>query len=399
MCGLSGSDVENEVVRHLDRFLRTDIDRPLAVALSGGGDSLALALMAADWARAQGRPLLILSVDHQLRPQSLAWTDQCEAIARRLGADFRRLLWAGAKPNTGLPAAARHARHRLLAQAAREAGAKVILMGHTGSDLAESALMRASGSSTPDPRVWSPSPVWPQGREVFLLRPLLGLSRADLRAWLTEQGETWIEDPANADLAYARVRARTADPGQVGRASDPANVGSLLATTTGDDAGVLTLPRAAFREAAPEAQSRYLSAACLCAAGTARPPRPDRVDRLTQRLCGSEGVVATLAGARIAADDQNVRFTREIGELARTGGAGIDDEVWDGRFEIDPADQQEELRPLMGLSRHLEARPASPGRTGLPVVVVAAGRVRLARARPLALSRLKAACGGVPFEP
>lgn len=393
------SDPEHDVGGVLDTYLRSDADRPVALALSGGGDSLALALMACAWTRAHGRKLLILTVDHQLRPESRAWTDQCEATATRLGADFRRLNWTGPKPATGLPAAARQARHRLLAQAAREAGARVILMGHTRSDLAESARMRASGSSTPDPRVWSPSPVWPQGREVFLLRPMLGLDRTLIRTWLAERGETWIEDPANADLAYARVRARAASPDLVGPTAEPADLTALLANTTADEAGVLTLPRAALVNAAPLAQARFLSAACLCAAGTDRPPRPDRIEALRLRLGGVAPVVATLAGARIEADGRDLRFLREIGELTRKGPARLEDGVWDGRFEILPADLDADIRPFRGLSRHLTERPRSPGRAGLPVVVEPEGQVRAAKASPLALTRLRAACGRVRAEP
>ena len=396
---LTGPDIPNEVLRLLDQYLRTDTERPVALALSGGGDSLALALMTADWARGNGRPLLILTVDHQLRPESRSWTDQCEAIAARLGADFRRLAWTGPKPATGLPAAARQDRHRLLARAAREAGARVILMGHTGSDLAESALMRAAGSSTPDPRVWSPSPVWPEGREVFLLRPMLGQDRTRIRDWLAERGETWIEDPANADLAYARVRARAADPLAVSPASEPPDLTTLLAATSGDEAGVLALPRTALRDADHRAQARFLSAACLCAAGTERPPRPDRIEALRLRLIGTATAVATLAGARIEADALEIRFLREIGELTRKGPASIEGGVWDGRFEFASSDLAGDIRPLRGLTGRLKVRPASPGRAALPVVMEAEGQVRLAGARPLALTRLKAACGGVRREP
>jgi len=396
---LTGPDIPNEVLRLLDQHLRNDTERPVALALSGGGDSLALALMAADWARGNGRPLLILTVDHQLRPESRAWTDQCDSIAAKLGAEFRRLAWTGPKPATGLPAAARQARHRLLARAAREAGARVILMGHTGSDLAESALMRAAGSSTPDPRVWSPSPVWPEGREVFLLRPMLGLDRAWIRDWLAARGETWIEDPANSDPRYARVRARAEAAQDVPQAADPVDVSALLTATTADEAGVLTLPRAALCAATPLARARYLSAACLCAAGTARPPRPDRIMGLGLKLCATDPVVATLAGARIEADALEIRFLREIGELTRKGPARIEDGVWDGRFEIASSDLAGDIRPLRGLTGRLKVRPVSPGRAALPVVMEAEGQVRLAGARSLALSRLRAACGGVPREP
>ncbi|HQN50642.1 MAG TPA: tRNA lysidine(34) synthetase TilS, partial [Phenylobacterium sp.] len=188
--------LKEAVHARLDARLNPDSRAPLAVALSGGSDSLALTMMAAAWAERHHRRLLVLTVDHGLRPESAGWTALCAGHARRLGADFQALCWRGDKPLTGLPAAARAARHALLADAARQAGASVILMGHTADDLAESAAMRAAGATTPDAREWSPSPVWPQGRGVFLLRPLLDQGRAVLRAWLAAQGETWIEDPA-----------------------------------------------------------------------------------------------------------------------------------------------------------------------------------------------------------
>jgi tRNA(Ile)-lysidine synthase len=183
---------------------------PLAVALSGGGDSVALLWLAAEWARSTGRRLLALTVDHGLHPESRRWTAEAGEIAARAGAAWRALSWEGEKPSAGLPAAARAARHRLMAEAARHAGASVVLVGHTADDVLEAQLMRASGSTTPDPQEWRPSPVWPEGRGIFLLRPLLGIRRDALRAWLTERGEGWLDDPANADLRYARTRARIA---------------------------------------------------------------------------------------------------------------------------------------------------------------------------------------------
>ncbi|HQT52410.1 MAG TPA: tRNA lysidine(34) synthetase TilS, partial [Phenylobacterium sp.] len=185
----------------LDRRLLSASPAPIAVALSGGGDSLALSLIAADWSKVRRRRLLILTVDHGLRAESAALTRACAATADPLA-------WEGDKPATGLPAAARSARHRLIADAARAAGAKVILMGHTASDRLEAAAMRQAGASTPSPREWTPSPTWPQGRDLFLLRPMLSQTRAEIRAWLAERGETWIEDPANEDPRFARARAR-----------------------------------------------------------------------------------------------------------------------------------------------------------------------------------------------
>ena len=116
---------------------------PVTLGVSGGGDSMALMHVAADWAQRRKRRLVVLSLDHGLSPHGPAWNDQVARAATSLGLDWLGLNWEGAKPESGLAEAARQARHALLAEAAREQGAKVILLGHTLDDLAEADWMRA----------------------------------------------------------------------------------------------------------------------------------------------------------------------------------------------------------------------------------------------------------------
>ena len=409
-----------KVEQRLDARLDAGPGAPLAVALSGGGDSLALARIAAGWARRHGRPLLILTVDHGLQSGSAEWTRTCAATAERLGAGFRALSWRGPYPAAGLPAAARRARHALLADAARAAGVRIVLMGHTADDVAEAALMRAEGASTPSPREWGPSPAWPEGRGLFLFRPMLGVGRAEIRDWLAEAGEAWIEDPANEDPRFARSRARHARL-QGAAAADAADVDpenaatAALASQVRETPFGLALDRQAFREAGSEAARRVLGAACLAAGGGTRPPRTGALEALRLRLCAAEDVQASLAGAQVLADARDILWGRTAGEMAR---AGVPDlalsagqaGVFDGRFEV------EALRPvavtrLAGRMSGLPARaraglaevpPAFRG--GLPAVVSGAG-TRLAsgegsgvRLRALARARLAAACGEIASE-
>jgi len=385
---LPPSGLEQTVGHVLDRRLRAGHSRPIAIALSGGGDSLALLLAAADWAARAGRQLIVVTVDHRLRPESAAWTEACAAAAARLGLAFRPLAWTGDKPTTGLPAAARAARHALLADAARDIGARVILVGHTADDVLEARLMRQAGSTTPEPREWSPSPIWPQGRGLFLLRPLLGVRRAKIRAWLSARGETWIEDPANADAAYARPRARQA----LARGAAPeavearASATALALAARADTAAGFEIDRAILRAAEFAAVARFAAAACLCAAGTARPPGRAKVERLAERLAAPLDFTASLAGARVEARGDIARFQREPGEAARGGLAPLslqpgDAGVWDGRFEIMAA------RPTAAVAA---ARGASPMAQDEGVEL---------DIRPLTYERLLAACGAIEAEP
>ena len=377
---------------------------PLAVGFSGGGDSLALLLAARTWARANGRPLLALTVDHGLNSQSAAWTARAARTARSLGAGFRALSWTAAKPRTGVPAAARRARHSLLADAARAAGASVVLLGHTEDDVREAGWMRAHGSSVGAPREWAPSPAWPEGRGVFLLRPLLRLGRAELRALLAGSGLGWLEDPANDDPRSLRSVARRSADGPavaVAIASGP-RVGDFEV----DASGTVRLGRAADR--------RLLAMACVCAGGGERLPRGDGLDRLTARLASGQAFVATLAGARIAAGE-SLTICRDPGRLTSSEAPLPPGEpvVFDGRFEITGRQAGLVVRPLGGLVSRLE----KPGRSGLgafapwarrslPALVKPDGTVTcpiLAQgawgsARALVGDRLEAACGRIARE-
>jgi tRNA(Ile)-lysidine synthase len=387
--GHPSAGLEDAVGEVLDRRLLGGSPRPIAVALSGGGDSLALTLIAAGWARRAGRQLLVLTVDHRLHLESVSWTSACAATAARLGADFQPLAWTGDKPATGLPAAARRARHALLADAARAAGARVILMGHTADDKLEAGLMREAGSSTPEPREWAPSPAWPQGRGLYLLRPMLSFRRAELRDWLGARGERWIDDPANEDRTYARPRARQALAGGAGpkaKPDEPAATARTLALACIDDAQAgIVIARADLQAAAPDARARFVAAGCLCAAGTDRPPSRKKAERLSERLAGGEDFTATLAGARVTANGATLSFQREPGEAARGGlqplrlAAG-ETGVWDGRFEI---------------TAHKAVEVQALRRTALP----AAADGGAMDVTPLAHDRLLAACGVIAREP
>lgn len=405
-----------------ERRLDTASTAPIAVALSGGGDSIALLWLAAAWARAHGRSLLAIHVDHAINPKSAAWRDFAADAAARAAAGFLSLAWEGPKPAAGLPAAARAARHRLLAQGARAAGARALLTGHTHDDALEGERMRETDvPALGRLREWSPSPAWPEGRGLFLLRPLLDIRRSDLRDWLRARGETWIEDPANGDLRYARSRARAALAGPSPLAGEGGAAPLPPMPTHGPrpppqggrvtEDGRIVLPRHGLDAAT-------LSAALLSAAGTDRPPRGLQVEGLLERLAGSAPVDATLAGARLVADGAAVQIGRDAGERFRGGLLPLDlpesaPVVWDGRFEIVADVPGLQVQPLGGVIARL-AKPdrarlkAVPAwaRGALPALVTGDGGVSLprplgdgaARATPLSGPRLAAARGLVTTE-
>ena len=368
--------------------------------------------MASGWARDRGRRLLALTVDHRLTPDSARWTAFAREAARSAGADWRGLPWEGPKPCNGLPAAARAARHRLIADAAREAGAHVVLFAHTAGDVAEGELLRSEGSTLGRVRDWSPSPAWPEGRGLMLFRPMLDVDRTELRAWLAGRGTGWIDDPANDDPRFARSRARASLlPGGEGGA--PADRRGRMrdcgASRLGDGpphppvrpwaSGFLPLPpgEGSF-QINRSIPARALAAALVCAGGGDRPPRGDRLERILARLKAGERFTATLCGARVEAAGDHILVTREAGEFVRRPPsplpltAGVE-AVWDGRWAITVAGPGWSVVPAAGrlgaLTKADRARldalpPAARG--GRPVLIrndgtapVLAGSVATAR--------------------
>jgi tRNA(Ile)-lysidine synthase len=184
-------------------------DCPLvAVALSGGPDSLALALLAAAWAADRGGSALALVLDHRVRLAGRIEAALAAAWAENAGLAVRRLaLPPGVAPTA---AALRRARHAALFQAAAEAGALHLLVGHHAADQAETVVLRALGGSG-ERGLGGMAPVRHTGA-VRLLRPLLGWTPAEVRNVLRRSGQPWCLDPSNETLGTrAMIRRAMAD--------------------------------------------------------------------------------------------------------------------------------------------------------------------------------------------
>ena len=235
--------------------------------------------------------------------------------------------------------------------------------------------MRAEGSTLGRVREWSPSPVWPEGRGLMLLRPMLGVRRQALRDWLAAQGAGWIDDPGNEDVRFARSRARKGLLPVVGGGShaEPTTGGPLSGTDEGRlypsaqavaplrDAALPTVgdQPSPFRLAdryAPGGSSPLprgegllildrtisqptLAAALVSAGGSERMPRGDRLATLTTRLATTDAFTATLCGARLDATLDHILIHREAGEFTRRPPPDIPlipgiEAVWDGRWAI-----------------------------------------------------------------
>ena len=199
----------------------------IVLAVSGGPDSIALMWLAVRWRRALGRGprLVAVTVDHGLRPEAAGEARDVKRLARALDLPHRTMRWTGAKPKSGLPAAARAERYRLLAQAARESGATHILTAHTRDDQAETLLMRLlRGSGIAG---LSAMARVTEREGVLLARPFLDVSKSQLMTTLRKAKVGFADDPTNHDRNFTRPRIRAVMPLLAAEGGDARNLARL----------------------------------------------------------------------------------------------------------------------------------------------------------------------------
>ena len=283
------------------------------MAVSGGADSTALALMLAALG-AHGMPLtLVLAhLDHGWRGAAEAAADVAalRGLARRIGAP----LVTVPAPHPAVPTedAARRWRYRCLEALAREHGCRHVATGHHLRDQAETVLMRLERGSGRVGLAGIPARRPLGEHDVAVVRPLLGVDPRVLRAWLAEQGVGWREDATNADLARDRARARArllAVEARGGRASrDLAALADRLRARLRRDEARLERALGDCLRVHPQVPAVEVARATLSAL------TPPFLDLALRRL-----------GREIAADRDGPFFTRRHLALVRgllgTGGA------------------------------------------------------------------------------
>lgn len=328
----------------------------IAVAVSGGADSLALALLAHDWAKGLGGEAVAVTVDHRLRPEAGAEAARAGHWLAAHGMDHRTLTWDGPKPRADLQAAAREARYGLLEDWARGAGILHVLLAHHSDDQAETLLLRLGRGSGVDGL--SAMAAVQESFAVRWLRPLLAVPRARLAATLAARGQDWIEDPSNRNPAFARVRMRALLPVLAAEGLTPqrlaatarrmARARAALEHGVAEAAARWVVPHpAGFAWADPQAFSRppeevglrMLSRLLTGVGGGAYAPRAERTQALFFRLRGGLSRAATLAGCRVVPQGGRLLFCREAGRMAPpltlVPGAEM---AWDGRFRLKVAE-------------------------------------------------------------
>lgn len=315
----------------------------VAMGLSGGADSTALALLLNDWVAARGGRLTALTVDHGLRATSQAEAAQVARWAATAGINHVTLTWSGPKPRRAIQERARAARYRLLETWCAEAGVLHLCLGHQADDQFETVAMRAARRSREEGLAGMAALV--EHRDVRLLRPLLGVRRAAIVAWLARRAAAWIDDPSNRDPRFLRSRLReSGSPGggpaataAAARAAIDAAVSACAAAScTFEPEGTASVELAGLAAWPPAVVRRLLQRVLVTCGGGHHTPREAALDGFVAWLAAPGAQRSrTLGGCVCKITGDRLIVAREPSAIpGRSAVVSPREGAWDGRFEI-----------------------------------------------------------------
>ncbi|USG62704.1 tRNA lysidine(34) synthetase TilS [Sneathiella marina] len=394
---MAESTLQQRFNQKLDSLIGLARERRLAVAVSGGSDSMALALLARHWAAENSVDLEILTVDHGLRPASKQEAVTVGGWMKLLDLPHASLVWDGPHPTSGIQNAAREARYRLMAAYCKARNIQVLLLGHQLEDQLETFLMRFSKGSGLEGLASMREESQQFG--IRLLRPLLGFKRQELRDFLTEEKQSWLDDPSNENPQFTRTQIGPilsdlqALPGSsletialsVERVSR-ASIALQEVTTLRFDTfcrlspyGFIQFPSDTIPGCPKEVGLRLLVLAISSVRGEHMPVKLQSLENIYERLFERETSVSeTIAGVQISKFAKGWLVSREPGRrgLPEISLAGKTETVWDQRFQIIDTAAEKDRDPLLLIKRigpigwrHLQAANPSKAETELPAKV------------------------------
>lgn len=328
----------------------------IAVAVSGGPDSMALLLLLREWCARRQVTLTALTVDHCLRDESGTEAAQVAAWCEALGVAHAVLPWRMGPSQRGLSrspqAAARAARYDLLLNWCHANGHARLCVAHHADDQIETFFLRLARGSGVD----GLAAMAPKSRRagVDLLRPLLSFRKNALEATCVAAGQGWVEDPSNGNRKSARVRFRQARAIFAAEGFDDARllatiahlqrarqaletaVDALLAQTCRWDSwGAAHIDLAAFVAAPAEIALRALTRVLTTTAGEIYGPRFERLERLYGSMIAGPWRDSTLHGCHIMRDGTEILICREADAITEDVRVNAGETVlWDRRFSI-----------------------------------------------------------------
>lgn len=338
------------------RPLKRQIAGPkIGLAVSGGGDSMALLHSMNEWVKENGCEISVATVNHGLRSEAHAETQMVQRACKRMGIPCTTLMWTGWDEVGNLQNAARQARISLINAWAKENAIHAVATGHTADDQAETFLLRLARGSGVDGLSGMATMRVRDGMQWF--RPLLTFRRAELRQFLKSKRVKWVDDPSNDDESFDRIKMRKAQSALddlgltvdrlVETATRMSTARRALERLTKENASSVVTPTKygsvkidieAFKNLPLELRYRLFAHALKWVSGSHYRPRFDALLESAAKL--SNGQDHTLLGCHIISDGKIGEVCREVSKIENN----IDlQNLFDGRWELSGGELSDDM--------------------------------------------------------
>ncbi len=320
----------------------------IALALSGGGDSMALALLLNEFCSKKSIKLVALIVNHNLRDDSRSEAEWVKSQMDNIGVECHILDWVGDKPDTGIQENARNKRYQLLTEKCHELGIETLAFGHNLEDQNETFWIRLISGSGIDGLSGMASSS--KRNDIKIIRPLLPISREELREICKSHKQTWIDDPSNQNENFTRVNIRKnlkffEEAGlsqnrlndiiaKISQANDALkNITDkvIAKIVRSNPYGYVTIDLDGFYNCEDEIKFRILSNILQNFSNNKYPARSANINELISNI-GKKG--STLSGCEIIIHDDKICIFRELLKIEGKLYLNRNNLSWDNRFIV-----------------------------------------------------------------
>jgi len=334
--------------------IKIESNKAIAVAVSGGSDSMALLLKAKE----MGNKIYALTVDHNLREGSKVEALQVQEWCRQLGIEHHILTWEHEGILSNIQEQARDARYKLLSDFCTKHNIEYLLLGHNMEDVAENFMIRLDRGSGID-GLAAISEISTKSR-ITLLRPLLHSTKEELKQYLLSKKQSWIEDPSNKNEKYTRVKFRKllTEMGSLftKRVADAAfhleRTKVFLENYTNQifaDLGIfhpeayVELDFLKLTALEDEILYRIISKSLMLASGKNYKARFEGFSKLIEKIKADEDFIITLHGSKIKKNKNQLLFTRQKEKYIKPQKLLKGENIWDDRFIIEYLGDRDDL--------------------------------------------------------
>jgi len=348
---VTGQNLKSKFELFLNKYKEKFNGENIALAVSGGSDSLALAYLANNYKDKYNYNIIAFTLDHQLRKESAEEAKNVQSIMNKIKIEHHSLIWSDEKPKTKIQETARIARYNILGKACKIHNCKYIFLGHHANDQVETFIIRLNAKSGLEGLgcMKEISRILTNSGELELVRPLLNYKKDNLIKICNINNLKWTEDPSNINLKY--LRSKTRKLLVYNNMFDDYHKAILLFKKLNSiindfiynfinneiefsELGICRLKLHKFKQLPIIMQLRLLNYLLKIIGGKKYPRKSKILHNLLQNIWGINSKNSTIGGAYIKIEKDNITLSRQLDNTIKISQLNDISTLWDRRFLI-----------------------------------------------------------------